>query len=164
MTRSDMATQAQAAQNRPPQQAPQSHKKTWIIIALLLLIAGMGGAGLMVLLQPSTPLTEAEAIAAAEAARKSKPPVFLSLEPFVVNLRDEDGDHYLRLGVVLEGTDQDAIDIAKQQLPRIRNGILLLLSAKKSAEISTMEGKQRLMEEIIAAAREPMVLPEPAKG
>lgn len=161
-----MATQAQpAAQNLPPAPTPKkSRKKLWFTITLLLLIAGMGGAGLLLMIQPSTPVSEEEAFAAAEAKRKARPPVFLALEPFVVNLRDDDGDHYLRLGVVLEGTDQEALDVAKQQLPRIRNGILLLLSAKTSPEIATMEGKQRLMDEIIVAARAPMTLPEPNKG
>lgn len=160
-----MATQAQAAvQDLPPEQTTKkSRKKLWFVLSLLLLIASMGGAGLMLMFQPGAQ-TEEEALVAEQEARAARPPVFLALEPFVVNLRTDEGDNYLRLGVVLEGSNQDALDAAKQQLPRIRNAILLLLSVKSPEELSTMEGKERLMEEIIAAARGPMPLPAPAKG
>ena len=160
-----MATQAQAAE-LPSEQATKKtgKKKLWFMISLLLVFASMGGAGLMLLIQPSAPQTEEEIRAAEQAARAARPPVFLSLEPFVVNLRNDEGDNYLRLGTVLQATDQEALDAIKQQLPRIRNAILLLLSVKTPEELATMEGKERLMEEIIAAAREQMDLPEPAKG
>ncbi len=161
-----MAKQAEAEAVGIPAEAPKkktSRKKLLLLLAIALLLIGGAGTAIVSLTGESSDGDEA-ARTAAEAARKAAAPVYLPLEAFVVNLRDEDGDHYLRVGVVLEGSDQEAIDAAKIQLPRIRNSILLLLSAKSTEEISTMAGKQQLVQEIIAEARKPMPIDTPTKG
>lgn len=135
-----------------------SKKKSKLLLAIVagvvLLAAGIGaGAWYTMRSMPVDP-----------AAQPKKPPAFVTLEPFVVNLRGVDSDHYLQLGVVLEVTEAEVVDAVKQQMPRIRNGILLLLSSKTVPELSTVEGKQALMEQIVAEARKPMTLEEPSKG
>lgn len=161
-----MAKQAEAEAVGIPAEEPKkktSRKKLLLFIALVLLL--IGGAGTAIVSRTGEPAEGDDAArATAEAARKAAAPVYLPLEAFVVNLRDDDGDHYLRVGVVLEGSNQDAIDAAKVQLPRIRNSILLLLSGKTTADISSVAGKQQLMQEIIAEARKPMPIEGPNKG
>ncbi|HEY9396813.1 MAG TPA: flagellar basal body-associated FliL family protein [Burkholderiales bacterium] len=166
-----MAKQPEATarpQDVPLDQPPKkktSKKKIIFLILLALLISAAGGAGIMFATQPASDADgETDAVATAAEAKRTHAPSFLALEPFVVNLRGEDGDNYLRVGVVLEASDEVAIETAKTQLPRIRNGIILLLSSKTTDDISSMEGKQQLMQEILLESRKPMTLPEPTKG
>jgi flagellar protein FliL len=149
-----------------PTPKKRSKKKLFLLMLLSLMLIG-GGAALYYAMQPA-PEGDEEAVAeeAEEPAEEEKqaPPVFVTLENFLVNLRDDDGDHYLQLGIVLEVSDQQAVEEMKLQMPRVRNAILLLLSSKQSTDIATMEGKQKLSEEILVEARKPMNLPEPNKG
>ena len=154
-------SEAAVAEVKPP--VRKSKKKLAIMLIGLLLLGGGGLAAYTTM--KSTP-AEGEEIPeeATEEVIEKKPPVFVTLENFLVNLRDDDGDHYLQLGIVLEVSDQATVDEVKLQMPRVRNGILLLLSSKTSSDIATLEGKQRLSEEIMAETRKPMSQPEPNKG
>jgi len=81
-----------------------------------------------------------------------------------VNLAEENGDHYLQVAVVYELSDDKAIDKVKTYLPVIRNRILLLLSAKRPSELAGAEGKQKLVNELVAAARESIPGDTPQRG
>lgn len=136
-------------------------KKFWFATALILVLVA-AGAVIALLMLPSEAGNDSKPGKA--AAPEVRAPVFLPLDPFVVNLReDEYGAQFLRLGVVLEGADEQALEPVKQHMPRIRNDILLLLSAKSGKELATVEGKQKLIEEILAAVRAPMTKPAAAK-
>jgi flagellar FliL protein len=117
-----------------------------IVLALLVALAAGGGAGWWFL---------GRGAAASEPKHeKAKPPVFQTLEPFTVNLAEENGEHYLQMSVVYQMADEKAVEQLKTYLPVIRNRILLLLSAKHPSELATPEGKQKLVGELVAAARE----------
>jgi flagellar FliL protein len=95
----------------------------------------------------------------AEAAAEQKPaekkaPVFVTLEPFTVNLLQESGDHYLQAGIVYQVDNEKTVDAMKTYMPMIRNRILLLLSGKKPAELAQTDGKQKLVNELVVVARE----------
>jgi flagellar protein FliL len=132
--------------------APVAPKKSrlwlWIVIALVVLLGTGGGAAWYLLGAHATP-------AAAKAA-VAKPPVYVPLEPFTVNLSEENGDHYLQIGIVYQVSDDKLAETMKQYMPVLRNRILLLLSAKKPSEIATVEGKRKLVDELVAAVREVM--------
>ena len=137
----------QEAQVTPGAQV-KPKKKSWLlkIVLALLVLAGGGGAAWDAMEQPSaTP----EA-----AAPKEKPPVFVTLEPFTVNLQPENGDQYLQVGLVLKVAEPATVDAVKLQMPEVRNRILLLLSSKKASEILTVAGKQQLSAEIMNEARQ----------
>ena len=130
----------------------KSRKKLFIVLGLVLVLAG-GGAGAWFFLQPgATPATAATA--------EKKPPVFVTLEPFTVNLLPENGDHYLQVGVVYQVGGDKAVDAMKTYMPVVRSRILLLLSGKHPSDLSQLEGKQKLVGELLVAARES--LPEGA--
>jgi len=127
-----------------------------IVLVLLLLLAGGGGAAWWFLGRGHD---------AAEAKPAAiKPPVFHTLEPFTVNLAEENGDHYLQVAVVFELGDDKAVEKVKTYLPIIRNRILLLLSAKRPSELSGAEGKQKLVGELVGAARESIPGDTPNRG
>lgn len=72
------------------------------------------------------------------------------LDTFIVNLADEGGNRYLRVTISLELKDKDTVALVQERLPLIRNGVLMLLPAKKYADIATVEGKDALRGELAA--------------
>ena len=74
----------------------------------------------------------------------------LSLETFVVNLADPGGKRYLRVSIALEIDDKDFVEEAKKAIPQMRDKILMILPAKRFADIRTSSGKNALRDEIIA--------------
>lgn len=142
-------------------------KKLIIIIAAVLLLAGVGGGAAVFMMKKKA----AEAAAAAEAegedgasaghkkeAKKDHgaPPAFLPLEPFVVNLADKETDRYAQIGITLEIEDAKIADQLKAYMPAIRNGILMVLAHKTSAELLERKGKEALAAEIMRETVRPL--------
>ncbi|MDI1350757.1 flagellar basal body-associated FliL family protein [Aquabacterium sp.] len=146
--------------------APKKGSKKLIIIgaAVAVLLAGGGGAFFMMKKK-----ADAEAAAAAEGedgeaehaapgkqAKKPEhgkdehkgPPTFVPLDPFIVNLADKEGERFAQIGVSLQVDDAKIGEEMKGYMPAIRNSVLLILSHKTSAELLSIEGKQKLAEEI----------------
>lgn len=130
-----------------------------VLLAALLVLALIGGAAAAYFLVGSEPATDAESVPAPSPAL---PPVYLQMEQFTVNLQPELGEQYLQVALTLQVPHQAAADQIKLYMPLVRSRLLMLLSSKKASEINTMEGKQKLQEEILAQLREPFApgLPE----
>jgi flagellar FliL protein len=147
--------------------APQKgNKKLIIIIASAVLLVGIGGGAIAyVLKQKATAAaaaaadeeeggdaadaTEDAAPAKAESRKSKQVPTFVPLEPFVVNLADKETERFAQVGVTLEVDDAKFADELKAYMPAIRNGILMVLAHKTSAELLTQEGKLALQKEIL---------------
>lgn len=114
-----------------------------IIVAAVVLLAGGGGAAWF-FLQAKKSGHEEEA----KHEEPAKPPVFAKLETFTVNLAADGEEHYLQTDIELKVADAKVIEKVKTFMPEIRNNILLLLSSKTAGALSTMEGKQKLSNEI----------------
>ena len=115
------------------------------MLAIGAVIAAASAGGAWFLLKPGAP-----------KAPEVKPSVFVPLERFVVNLQpEEDGDAYLQVDLTLQLPDVEQEDQIKQNMPQVRSRVLLLLSGKHKSEISTVEGKRHLANEIMAAVRQP---------
>lgn len=74
----------------------------------------------------------------------SKPPTFIPLDAFTVNLRRDEGDHYLQVVAVLKVADATMDPTLKAFMPEIRHRINLLLSSKLPSEVATVEGREML--------------------
>lgn len=164
---------AAAAAAEAVEVAPKKGKKKLIIIiAAAAVLLGLMGGGTAVYLKK-----KADAAAAAEAededgdvadsghkpAAKEKkkgeklaPPVFVPLDPFVVNLADREADRFAQVGITLEVADAHVGDEIKAYMPAIRNNILLLLAHKTSQELMEPEGKEQLAVEVRREALRPM--------
>lgn len=156
-----MATAPKAAPKSNPKVVPideaaeeaspppkKSKKKLFLILAVFLLILGSGGAWFA--------LDEGGGEPGAEpAVEAAKPPVYLAMEPFTVNLQPEIGEQYLQVAFTLQVADQSQVDQVKLYMPLVRSRLLLLLSSKKPSELASAEGKQKLQEQIIEQVREP---------
>lgn len=138
--------------------APAGKKsKLWLVLLILLVLGAAGGGAAWWFLLRAPAHGEAK-------VEKAKPPVFHTLEPFTVNLAEENGDHYLQMSVVYQMSDEKAVEQLKTYLPVLRNRILLLLSAKRPSELATPEGKQKLVAELVTAARDSIPGGEGDKG
>lgn len=136
---------AAAPPPEPKEEPPRkSRKKLYLVLLLLVLILGGGAGG-------AWWYFESAAAPAKEVREAPKPPVFAVLEPFTVNLAaSENGDQYLQVALTLQVADQAQVDRIKLYMPQVRSRILLLLSSKKASDISTVEGKKKLSDDIIA--------------
>ncbi len=125
-----------------------------ILVALFaLLVIGGGGAAWWFHQKAASAGAEGDE-AKAKKVESGKPPVFVTLENFTVNLAG--GDHFMQLGLVLQVKDEETAEKIKAYLPMIRNRILLLLSAKTPEELESPKGKQALIDELLASSREPL--------
>ena len=135
-------------------------KKLVLMVAVAAIVLGGGGVGAMLYLKKQKAAAEEAAAAAddgdADAApvkheakkAKGEKPVFVPMDPFVVNLADHDADRYAQIGVTLEVPDEHVGEEIKTYLPAIRNNILLLLAHKSSADLAGGDGKELLAKQI----------------
>jgi flagellar FliL protein len=56
-------------------------------------------------------------------------------------------------------SDDKVVDTMKQYMPVLRNRILLLLSSKKPSDLASVDGKRKLVDELVAAVKDAMPLP-----
>jgi len=138
-------------------EAPRPAKKSRLLLMVLVTLvigASLGGGAWYVFGRAPV---EAKADGKAEAHAEKKPPpapTFATLEPFTVNLLEENGDHYLQIGIVYQVADAKTVDTMKLYMPVLRNRILLALSSKRPSELAPLEGKQKLVAELVIAARQ----------
>ncbi len=137
---------------------PKKKGKLFLILGILLVLGGAGGGAAWY-------FTQSDTKAAEHKEEKPKPPVFVTLETFTVNLQvDGSGEHYLQVGIDLKVTDASVVDLVKLHMPEIRNGVLLLLSSKSAEQISGLEGKQKLSAEIQEQVNKPLNAKAAGKG
>jgi flagellar FliL protein len=139
-------------------EAPKSNKKLIIIVAAAALVLGAGGGGAAWYFMGASHGSK-------EAKHEApKPPVFVNLEPFTVNLQPEGSEQYLQIGIVVQVDDDKTAELLKQYMPQVRSRLLMLLSSKHAEEIASPEGKKKLTEEVIAQLKEPFVAQEKPQG
>lgn len=153
----------EAAEADEKDSAPRPKKKRSVLKLALVLVPLLGGAGggAWYFLQDSEPVAPAKGPAAkaapASKAVSSKPPVFLPLDSFTVNLQPDDtSSQFLQVGLSLKVIDNKSTDEIKLRMPEIRNRVLLLLANKKASEISTSEQKQALSGELTREISKPL--------
>lgn len=136
---------------------PKSKKKLIIIVLVaILLLSGIGAGVYYFFIHKSSVETNSGEPAPSTSAEtskkdsKSKPPVFLALESFTVNLRmaQDESQQYLQIGITLELRSDKSVDPVKQRIPQVRNRVLMLLTNSKGSELSTLEGKEKLVEDM----------------
>ncbi|UOD30881.1 flagellar basal body-associated protein FliL [Massilia violaceinigra] len=145
----------------PPDAAakPPSKKMAMIGAIVAVLVLGGGGAGWYFTQSKGGEEAEESAKPAKKkkkAAKAHAPPVFAPLEVFTVNLQpDAEEEHMLQVSITLEMAGQEQADLVKNNMPKVRSRVLLLLSAKKASELTTVEGKTKLAEEVMEAIKKP---------
>lgn len=125
----------------------KSKKVKWLIILLILLILGGGGTIYYLFYMPHDSLlpTNAEK-SVAEKAERAFP---VTLPTFMVNLADPLGRRYIKLTLEIEVNGEETVTAVNENMPRIRDSIILLLSSKSYADLAPMENKLHLKNEIV---------------
>jgi flagellar FliL protein len=157
--------------------APKKGKKKLIIIIAAVLLVVLAGGGAAVFMMKSKAAAEAAAAAEAEDGdgeasadadpkdhggshakkdEKKGPPVFVPLEPFVINLADRDVERFAQIGITLQVDDAKVAEELKLYMPAVRNGVLMVLAHKTSKELLERTGKEKLAAEIMREAVRPM--------
>ncbi len=149
-----MAQQPEVEEVAEEGAAPKkSNKKLIIIIAAVVLLVGGGVAAW--LLMSGGHAEEGEHAAAEKPVAESTAPVFVKLDTFTVNLNPEEGDKYLQVDITLNASEQADADMLEQYMPQVRNRVLMILTSKLASEISDMEGKKILGQELTEQINEP---------
>lgn len=131
----------------PAAEAPKKKSKLVLILAAAMIGAGGAGGGAWFFMKGKN----ADAEHVAEEPKKKAPPVFVTPEVFTVNLADR--EHFLQTQIVFEVDNAKITDAINAQMPILRSRVLLLLSSKTSEELSQVEGKKKLVEELLAEVR-----------
>jgi len=138
---------AAAADGAAPEKG--SKKKLILIIVIALVVLGGGGGAAFFMMAG-----KGDKEAAEEKVEEPKgPPTFVVMDPFVVNLAEPDNGRYLQIGVTYEVSTPVTAEEIKTFTPVIRSRILLVLSGKNVATLTSIEGKQQLMDELVDLAR-----------
>jgi flagellar FliL protein len=136
-----------------------------IIVVLVVVLAGAGVVGLLLFKKGKKDDAGLEETAAAPTmVDLSKPPTFVPLDPFVVNLALGEGDRFLQVVMSLRVADTKLGDSLKGFMPQIRHRINLLLSSKLPSELATTEGREALAEEITNGVNEVLGAPGGAES
>jgi flagellar FliL protein len=123
-----------------------------IVSVLLVLTIGLSTGFFMMWGKLSN--LELQAKAGADTATDTEPTATLgkifSLDTFIVNLADTKSNRYLRVTMDLELAESIDTGELAERLPQVRDSILMILPSKQFADITSMEGKIDLRDEIIA--------------
>ncbi len=95
------------------------------------------------------------------AAKKEEAPAaagpgaeYIELKPaFVTNYGSSGAIHFLKADVTLRVPDPLMTAAVMRHMPQIRHTLVMLLSRQQEGDIATMEGKERLRVEALAAVR-----------
>ena len=162
-----MATAPKAAPKAGTKQAapevveipvPKKSKTKLIIIiaAAVVIVAGAAGGAFMFLHNSAAGPTSAEGKKKETKGEPAKAPVFVTLDPFTVNLQSENGtDQFLQVALTLQVPDATQEEMIKNFMPQVRSRLLLLLSSKKASELNSVDGKKKLTDDIIATVNQP---------
>ncbi len=132
-----------------------SNKKTIIIMAVVgvLLIGISVGATLFFLGGKSDAEGEATEAEVVEKEDKNVPkkPLYLPLETMVVNFADPKPARYLQVDIQLMAYKPEVLTAVEENMPVVRNDILVLLGSQTYDAVNNREGKDALRQQILDA-------------
>lgn len=93
-------------------------------------------------------------------------PLYISLNTFTVSLKPtpQDGDRVLYLGVSLRLDDLQSQQTIEKFLPEYRSRLFMLLAKLTYEELTTSEGKQKLIASIKDEVNKPLAFNQSAKA
>ena len=140
---------SQSTEQATPLASPGRKRKPALIVAAIALVLGVSGVvGYTMVGREQKDAASEHDPTRPEAAE----PLVVALDPFILNLADQDDDRYLRatVHVVLEREPDAKEDLGYEGLEhtRLRDRILTILSSKAAEEVTTYEGKEALRAEL----------------
>lgn len=129
-------------------QEPKKKSKILLFIILGLVLLLLTGGGFFAYTKFLAPAANEEEPAAEEIDRPIIGEIF-TLEPFVVNLLDPRGKRYLKVQIVIEMENIEAVAKAEQVVPRLRDAVIMMLTGLTFEDVMVPEGKVRIRHELI---------------
>jgi flagellar protein FliL len=131
-------------------EAKGSSRKLWIVVGLLVVVAAIGSAAFLAYphFKGSQNISEGKAGAESKSARVK---AILALEPFLVNLADNNEARFVKVTFHL-GLEEEWKEESKNSvtMAAMRDSIISLLSSKTAEQIMTTEGKEKLRAEVLS--------------
>ncbi len=145
---------------RAPRKKKNSSRMTGIAVLVLVLLGAAGGGAWWWTARADAASSEGAPSPAAKPEAKPKPDGggLVPLQPFLVNLADQDASRFLRCTLSLVVADEaTATKITGGRgesvlTSRLRSAILELLTTQTADVLVTTEGKQKLKSAILAKA------------
>ncbi len=73
----------------------------------------------------------------------------LKLTPFIINLKEESGRHYLKTTLILELGEKDWVEPIKEKISSLMDIAILTLSEKRLEELRNPEAKGEIKKELL---------------
>ncbi len=121
--------------------------KGLIITLILVLLLGGGGAGAWFMFAGKSGAEKA-------ATKPLPPPRYVSVDPpFVVNFESDSVVRFLQVAVGVMTRDPAVETLIKDNDPRVRNDLLMILSNQTYDTVSSAEGKEALRTRCLESVR-----------
>ena len=141
-----------------PTASPAAPRSSKLLIGLLIggsLLAA--GAVAYVFVGPKAAQTEA-------AKPVPEKPIFVTLEPFTVNLQGEGRAKFLHVGMALKVSGEPSKAQITEFMPELRSRTLMLLSNRSADSLVSPDDKAKLSEEIRTELNRPLNNDLPEQG
>lgn len=136
-----------------------SRKLLWLLVVLVVIASSAAATALFMVMSDDD---DGQAQAQEPEVIEHQAPIFVKIEPFTVNLADDDyGSRLLYAGISLKVADEQSQTLLNEHMPEVRSRLLMLLSGQQAADLASPEDKQRLAERVKATLEAPMVEPQP---
>lgn len=117
-----------------------------ILLAAMLVVVSVAAT---LLLQDKVSLFNANADTAGETRPAPIPdPLFSSLEPFTVSLRDDHGSRVLYVGITLRVEDEASRKMLETYMPEVRDRVLATLTQQSTVQIQASNGRESLADQL----------------
>ncbi|RMF94350.1 MAG: flagellar basal body protein FliL [Candidatus Schekmanbacteria bacterium] len=138
-----------ATAEAPAQPAKKKFPLKMIIIIVVAVIVVAGGAiGAITFLKGDKEGVEAKEAAATEEVEETAS-IGIPLETFILNLADKDRNKYLKISMELRVGSEEVKKEIDENMSKIKDIIVVYLSAKTFEEVKTVEGKLQLKAELM---------------
>ena len=116
-------------------------------VIVLLAVGVFAGPMVMNAISPPEEVAEEE-----EAEPADDPPIYQSLHPpLIVNFKDQYGDaHFMQVTLEVMARDQGVINAVREHAPVIRNDLILLYASSMYEDVTTREGKEKMLSDGLA--------------
>jgi flagellar FliL protein len=130
--------------------APKGGKKGLIMIIVAVLVLGGGAGAWFAFSGKHDPNTKE----AKKEEGPKLPPKYITFDPpFVVNFEAESTVRFLQVTVGVMTRELEIETLIKENDPRVRNDMLMILSNQTYASVSTADGKEALRKRCLDAVR-----------
>ena len=136
-------------------EAPGGKKKMGMIIGIIVGLLILGGGGYYAYINFFKEKPAEEKPADGEEAKEAAPVekdvnlgMMFPLDPFVVNLAGSEGKRFLKVTISLELSTPEVNLELKENIQKVTDSILVLLSSKAFEDVYSVQGKFKLKDEI----------------